>query len=88
MSILFVLLMFLLVISVRYFIEPKSQPAVEHEIFAKPQPPRVKREYGFEIPQDYCFHLGHMWVTKEGPDDARVGVDQFVTNLMGKDRSD
>jgi glycine cleavage system H lipoate-binding protein len=84
MSILFVLLMFLLVISVRYFIEPKVQPGLEPEIMAKPQAPRVKREYGFEIPQDYCFHLGHTWVMKEGADDARVGVDKFVANLMGK----
>ncbi len=84
MSILFVLLMFLLIISVRYFIEPKTQPATEAEIVAKPQPPLVKREYGFEIPQGYCFHLGHTWVTKEGTDDARVGVDKFATNLMGK----
>jgi len=84
MTILFVLLTFLVIISVRYFIEPKSQPALEPEIIARPQPPRVKREYGFEIPQDYCFHLGHTWVTKEGSNDARVGVDKFVTNLMGK----
>ena len=84
MSILFVLLMFLLVISVRYFIEPHPQPALEQEVMAKPQSPRVKREYGFEIPQDYAFHLGHMWVMKESSDDARVGVDKFVTNLMGK----
>lgn len=84
MSILFVLLMFLLVISVRYFIEPKSEPMAVPEIVTKPQPPRLKREYGFEIPQDYCFHLGHMWVSKEGTDDARVGADQFVTNLLGK----
>jgi glycine cleavage system H lipoate-binding protein len=84
MTILFVLLTFLVIISVRYFIEPKSQPALEPEIIARPQPPRVKREYGFEIPQDYCFHLGHTWVTKEGVNDARVGVDKFVTNLMGK----
>ena len=84
MSILFVLLMFLLVISVRYFIEPHPQPALEQELMAKPQSPRVKREYGFEIPQDYAFHLGHMWVMKESSDDARVGVDKFVTNLMGK----
>src|SRR5271167_2040638 len=84
MSILFVLLMFLLIISVRYFIEPRVQPALEPEIVAKPQPLRVKREYGFDIPQDYCFHLGHTWVMKEGADDARVGVDRFVTNLMGK----
>ena len=84
MSILFVLLMFLLIISVRYFIEPKVQPGLEPQIVAKPQPPIVKREYGFEIPQDYCFHLGHTWVMKESMDDARVGVDKFVTNLMGK----
>jgi len=84
MSILFVLLMFLLIISVRYFIEPKVQPGLEPEIMARPQAPRVKREYGFEIPQDYCFHLGHTWVMKEGADDARIGVDKFVANLMGK----
>jgi glycine cleavage system H lipoate-binding protein len=84
MSILFVLLMFLLVISVRYFIEPHSEPAVEFGVVAKPQSPRVKREYGFDIPQDYGFHLGHMWVMKESSDDARVGVDKFVTNLLGK----
>lgn len=85
MSILFVLLMFLLIISVRYFIEPKIQPAIEAEIVVRPQQPLlVKREYGFEIPQGYCFHLGHMWAMKEGNDDARVGVDKFVTNLMGK----
>jgi len=84
MSILFVLLMFLLVISVRYFIEPKDQLAVESEIVVKPLSPVVKREYGFEIPQDYCFHLGHMWVNKEGTDSARVGADKFVTNLLGK----
>lgn len=36
MSILFVLLMFLLVISVRYFIEPHSEAVPETEIMAKP----------------------------------------------------
>jgi len=84
MSILFVLLMFLLVISIRSFLEPKPQPTPELELVSSPQPPLVRREYGFEIPQGYCFHLGHMWAMKEGTDDARVGVDRFVTNLMGK----
>jgi glycine cleavage system H lipoate-binding protein len=85
MSILFALLMFLLVISVRYLIEPNDQPEVlEPVMVARPQRPLVKREYGFEIPQDYGFHLGHMWVMKQSADDARVGVDQFVTDLMGK----
>jgi glycine cleavage system H protein len=89
MTILFVLLTFLVIISVRYFIEPKSQSALEPEIVSRPQPPLVKREYGFEIPQNYCFHIGHTWVTKEAANDARVGVDKFATNLMGRiDRID
>jgi hypothetical protein len=50
----------------------------------EPQSPRVKREYGFEIPQDDSFHLGPMSVMKECSDDARVGVDNFVTKLVGK----
>jgi len=84
MTILFVLLTFLVVISVRYFIEPQSQPALETEVVVKPQRPRVKREYGFEIPQDYCFHPGHTWATKESATNARVGVDKFVAHLMGR----
>lgn len=84
MTILFVLLTFLVVISVRYFVEPKSQPALEPRIAPRTQPVRVKREYGFEIPQDYCFHLGHTWVAKESGNGAKVGIDKFVTNLMGK----
>lgn len=82
MSILFVLLMFLLIISVRYFMEPK--PAAEPEIVIKPHAPLVRRELGSDIPQGYCFHLAHTWVLKEGTGDARVGVDKFVANLMGK----
>ena len=82
MSILFVLLMFLLIISIRYFMEPK--PAAEPEIVIKPHAPVVRRELGSGIPEGYCFHLGHTWVLKEGSDDARVGVDKFVANLMGK----
>jgi len=84
MSILFVLLMFLLIISIRHFIEPRVQPGVEPELVLKPQTPVVKREYGFEIPQGYGFHPGHTWVMQQGAEDARVGVDQLVTGLMGK----
>jgi glycine cleavage system H lipoate-binding protein len=84
MSILFALLMFLLVISVRYLVEPRDQPVAEREIAVRAERPLVKREYGFEIPQDYHFHLGHMWAMKQGTDDARVGVDRFTANLMGK----
>jgi glycine cleavage system H protein len=47
-------------------------------------PQRQTRVSGLRFRKDYCFHLGHTWVTKEGVSDARVGVDKFVTNLMGK----
>ena len=84
MSILFVLLMFLLIMSISYFIRPQEETVLKPEILARPQLPRLKREDGFEIPQGYCFHPGHTWVLKESADDARVGADTFVTNLMGK----
>jgi glycine cleavage system H lipoate-binding protein len=89
MSILFVLLMFLLILTISYFRRPQEQAAVKPELWAGPQPPRMEREYGFEIPQGYCFHPGHTWVLKEAPETARVGLDSFATNLIGKiDRID
>ena len=82
MSILFVLLMFLLIISISYFRRPqeKSKP----EVWARPQPPRMQREYGFSIPEGYSFHPGHTWVHKESAENARVGLDSFAGNLIGK----
>jgi glycine cleavage system H lipoate-binding protein len=82
MSILFVLLMFLLIISISYFRRPQ-QPAVKPEAFAAPQPPRMQRQYGFSIPEDYSFHPGHTWMTKESPESARIGLDSFAGHLMG-----
>jgi glycine cleavage system H lipoate-binding protein len=83
MSILFVLLMFLLIMTISYLLQPQGQPVVKPEVGARPQPPRMQREYGLEIPQGYCFHPGHTWVVKESVDNARVGVDSFATNLIG-----
>jgi glycine cleavage system H protein len=88
MSILFVLLMFLLVMSISYF-RTRSQVAARPEAFAGPQVPRMQREYGVSIPEGYCFHPGHAWVLKEGGETARVGIDSFAANLLGKiDRID
>lgn len=81
MSILFVLLMFLLIISISYFRRP--QPAVKPEVFAAPQPPRMQREYGFSIPEGYGFHPGHTWMSKESPETARIGMDTFAGQMMG-----
>ena len=84
MSILFVLLTFLLIISLSTLRRAQDKAVAKPEVWAAPSTPRMEREYGFEIPQDYCFHPGHTWVLKEGPETARVGVDTFATNLMGK----
>lgn len=83
MSILFVLLMFLLIMTISYFRQPEA-PAAQPPIWARPQAPRMARDLGFEIPQGFCFHPGHTWVSKESPESARVGMDSFATNLLGK----
>ena len=89
MSILFVLLMFLLVMSISYFRSRGEMPARQPEVWAGPPAPRLQREYGFSIPEGYCFHPGHTWVLKEDGENARVGVDSFAANLIGKiDRID
>ena len=90
MSILFVLLMFLLIITISYFRSPA------HEMTARPQPsvgpfvaPKMERSMGVSIPQGYCFHPGHTWAMKEGLDNARIGLDSFAANLIGQiDRID
>jgi len=82
MSILFVLLMFLLIITISYFRWPS------HEVAARPQPspdpiaaPKMERSFGIAIPQGYCFHPGHTWASKEGFDNARIGLDGFAANF-------
>ena len=82
MSILFVLLMFLLILTVSYFRGRNEVPA-EPEMWAGPPLPRMQREYGFSVPQGYVFHPGHTWAMKEGSDTARIGLDSFGANLIG-----
>lgn len=83
MSILFVLLMFLLVMSISYF-------RTRNEVVAQPAArqvtptPRMQREYGFSIPEGYAFHPGHSWVVKESPESSRVGLDSFAAQLLGR----
>jgi glycine cleavage system H lipoate-binding protein len=82
MSILFVLLMFLLIMAASY-LRSHGQVPVKPEMWVGPQAPRMEREYGFAIPQNYSFHPGHTWVMSEGGENTRVGLDSFAANLMG-----
>jgi len=84
MTILFVLLTFLVIMSITYYTR-RDVPAatVQPPIFVSPEAPRMMRDLGFEIPSAYAFHPGHTWVMDEGRQNARIGVDAFATNLLG-----
>lgn len=83
MSILFVLLTFLLIISITYF-RRRGEVIATAAVQSKPATPKLVRELGFEIPKGFCFHPGHAWVLDEGRQNARVGLDAFASNLLGK----
>src|ERR1700759_4498302 len=83
MSILFVLLTFLLILTVMYFRRP--QPAVAtFDVPAKRPSTPLSLKPPFEVPEGYCFHPGHTWVVDEGRQNARVGIDGLAANLLGK----
>jgi glycine cleavage system H lipoate-binding protein len=85
MSILFVLLMFLLIISITYFVKRPGEAVQPAMVVAQaPQAPEMEHEIGFEVPKGYSFHPGHTWVLDEGRQNARIGLDAFAVNLLGK----
>lgn len=83
MSILFVLLTFLLILSYSYFRRSELTMAVQPAPFLKMNSPKMVKAAGFEVPENYSFHPGHTWVRDEGHQNARVGIDAFAGNLFG-----
>ncbi len=91
MSILFVLLTFLLFITISYLRgHPREAHVSRQEAFPRAlPPPHMAYEGGFQVPEGYYFHLGHTWAVDEGRQSARVGMDAFAATLLGKlDRID
>lgn len=86
MSILFVLLTFLLCITISYLMSPRREASrgEQAEFLSASPGPQISRTYGFDIPAKYAFHLGHTWALDEGRQNARVGLDQFAATLLGK----
>jgi len=85
MSILFVLLTFLLILTVMYFRRPEaSANTLQTAPVKKLAAPLMVKAGSFEAPEEYCFHPGHTWVVDEGRQNARVGIDAFAGNLIGK----
>jgi glycine cleavage system H protein len=86
MSILFVLLTFIVIVTFNY-LHSRGVPetmAVSPEMPLRPKLPVMAKEFGFSIPQGYSFHPGHAWVVREGRGNARVGLDSFASDLIGK----
>jgi glycine cleavage system H lipoate-binding protein len=84
MSILFVLLTFIVVMTVNYlFFHVPLQAPVETKITVRPKIPVMAKEAGFSIPRGYSFHPGHTWVVREAGVNARVGIDKFAAELAG-----
>ena len=90
MSILFVLLMFLLILTISYFRSTGPEVVVRAQPSLGPMAsPKMERAFGTSIPEGYSFHPGHTWMVREGPDNARIGLDSFAVNVMGRiDRVD
>ena len=84
MSILFVLLTFLLILTVMYFRRPQETAALQVAPVKSPNLPVMLKKAGFDVPVDYAFHPGHTWAMDEGRQNARVGIDAFAGNLFGK----
>jgi hypothetical protein len=85
MSILFVLLTFLLILTVMYFRRPQeSSDSLQVSPSKMVAAPIMLQRAGLKVPQGYCFHPGHTWMRNEGHQDARVGIDAFAGNLFGK----
>ena len=85
MSIIFVLLTFLVILTVMYFRRPQeAEIGLQVAPSKKANVPAFMQPAGFEIPQDYAFHPGHTWVMDEGRQNARVGIDGFAGNLFGR----
>jgi glycine cleavage system H lipoate-binding protein len=84
MSILFVLLTFLLILTVMYFRRPQTAATLQVAPAKKLNAPALLKHAGFDVPEGYAFHPGHTWVSDEGRQNARVGIDAFASNLFGK----
>ena len=85
MSILFVLLTFLLVLTVMYFRQPQAAENALRVADTQSAPlPMMMNFGGFEIPKNYAFHPGHTWLNDEGHQNGRIGMDAFAANLLGQ----
>ena len=73
----------LLMLAVFYF---RWRQAVQVAILLHSEAPRAQAQpvSAVELPGGYYFHPSHTWMAKHGTAMARVGLDGFAANLVGR----
>lgn len=78
-----IFLLFLLFLTYLYFRLPQTELATQRQS-REAYVPATEPGCDMAIPEGYGFHLGHTWVLRDGGENARVGIDSFAANLVGK----
>ena len=73
----------LLMLAVFYF---RRRQAAQVAILLHSESPRAQAQpiYAVALPGGYYFHPSHTWMAEHGTALARVGLDGFAANLMGR----
>ncbi|HKW67660.1 MAG TPA: hypothetical protein VJP04_10265, partial [Terriglobales bacterium] len=73
----------LLMLAVFYF---RRRQAAQVAILLHSEAPRAQAQpvSAVELPGGYYFHPSHTWMAEHGTALARVGLDGFAANLMGR----
>jgi len=83
MSIGWAVAILLLMLAVFYF---RRRQAAQVAILMHAEAPRAQAQAvsAVELPGGYYFHPSHTWMAKHGTAMARVGLDGFAANLIGR----
>lgn len=79
MSIAVVALALLLIVGILYLQQRQAAGSAQEQA-----DPPLEPNNSFEVPGGYLFHPGHTWVAELSRETARVGMDSFAANLLGK----
>lgn len=88
MTVILMLTMFVVFLTIDYFMRKGRVSAIETDIEKTATPATIRTlptiVGGFEMPENRRYHQGHTWALQESPTLVRVGIDDFGARLAGK----
>lgn len=86
MTVILMLAMFVIFLTVDFYLRKQKAPIQAAEPEAQPIAPRPLPTFvsGFNLPENLRYHQGHTWALQESPTLTRVGLDDFGARLAGK----